>query len=304
MSSGATPGSETTFVDATVVPGTTYAYEIEAVTGDTVSDSVSTSAETKLPPLREARLQGWFNVRVRVIDQSGYEDFNSSRYKASLRFMPRCPKGACSVRWKMYREDAHGVLRRRGARYSGTFTGDFSVTCAGSPVTSTVTLTVRVVAARPINRRWRGPNRRPHRQRRRCAARVCERRGDLHATRPLHALGAVEVLRFTGEEMLVELPEEPDGLADLGGVDVAAALHPGGDVVPRSIPGEDLGVDALVGGSLDVALLERISAFDQHAPDQTVEPGRASAGESTTSGSRAAHSLSHSCRSRPGSHAP
>ena len=149
------PGSETTFVDATVVPGTTYAYEIEAVTGDTVSDSVSTSAETKLPPLREARLQGWFNVRVRVIDQSGYEDFNSSRYKASLRFMPRCPKGACSVRWKMYREDAHGVLRRRGARYSGTFTGDFSVTCAGSPVTSTVTLTVRVVAARPINRRWR-----------------------------------------------------------------------------------------------------------------------------------------------------
>lgn len=149
------PGSETTFVDATVVPGTTYAYEIEAVTGETVSDSVSTSAETKLPPLREARLQGWFNVRVRVIDQSGYDDFNSPRFKASLRFMPRCPKGACAVRWKMYREDAHGVLRRRGARYSGTFTGDFGVTCAGSRVTSTVTLTVRVVAARPINRRWR-----------------------------------------------------------------------------------------------------------------------------------------------------
>jgi hypothetical protein len=98
---------------------------IEAVTGETVSDSVSTGAETKLPPLREARLQGWFHVRVRVIDQSGYDDFNSSRFKASLRFMPRCPKGACAVRWKMYREDAHRVLRRRGARYSGA-----------SPVTS------------------------------------------------------------------------------------------------------------------------------------------------------------------------
>jgi hypothetical protein len=148
------PASASTFTDATVVPGKTYDYEIEAVLDDTTSERVSISATTKLPPVREARLQGWFNLRARVLSHRGYDE-PSERFKLSLRFRPSCPRGPCAVRWTMYGSEAGGVLRRRGARYTGTFTGDFDVTCGSTQVTSEVTLTIRVIAARPIKRRWR-----------------------------------------------------------------------------------------------------------------------------------------------------
>jgi hypothetical protein len=90
-------GSENAFMDDSVVPGRQYVYEIEARSADAISDRISATAETPVPPLRAARLAGAFNVRTRTLSQSGYVSYQAPVFGWSFR--PRCRAGACEVRW-------------------------------------------------------------------------------------------------------------------------------------------------------------------------------------------------------------
>jgi hypothetical protein len=150
LSSGAT-----SYVDDTVIPGRTYVYEVASVRGRENSDELaSTTVKVVRPPLRAARLEGWFRIKGRVNEWNGYGERPKGRY--GIRFRPRCREGACDVRWKVYDTRARGSLRRRGARYGGTYSGIFSTSCEGSKVSSEVTIQLRLTAARAFEREWRG----------------------------------------------------------------------------------------------------------------------------------------------------
>jgi len=53
----------------------TYSYEIEARADKAVSQRVPVSVEVPVPPLRAARLQGDFSVKVRTLSKSGYGEY-------------------------------------------------------------------------------------------------------------------------------------------------------------------------------------------------------------------------------------
>lgn len=147
-------GSETTFTDDTVVPGREYLYELEARSGNGVSDRIPTTAETVVPPLRAARVAGTFNVRTRTLSRSGYSSYQAPVF--GWRFRPRCREGACDIRWSdLHQRRVRGTLQRRGIRYRGSYTGPFTTQCAGVPATSSVEIELEVVAARVIGRQWR-----------------------------------------------------------------------------------------------------------------------------------------------------
>ena len=148
-------GTETTYTDRDVSPGTAYRYGIRSKSGGRASDVVFVGARTKVPPLKAARLQGAFNVRAKTLSSSGYQK-TAEAQSLGWRFKPKCKAGACTVAWSdLHARKVRARLRRSGARYSGTYTGFFNVLCAGTRSTSTVTLELRVKKARVIGGQWR-----------------------------------------------------------------------------------------------------------------------------------------------------
>jgi len=150
-----TAGSTTT--SARVSPPSdfvaTYSYEIEARADKAVSQRVPVSVEVPVPPLRAARLQGDFSVKVRTLSKSGYGEYVVPTFGWSFR--PRCGEGACDVLWRdLHERRIHAKLERRGARYRGSYTGLFTIECGGTRSTSHVTLELKVAAAKAIGHSW------------------------------------------------------------------------------------------------------------------------------------------------------
>lgn len=151
---GDVDGSTATYTDDRLAPGRGYSYEIEAHAGELVSDRVAVEARTRVPPLRAARVAGVFNVRTKELAASGYVEHPVPTY--GWQFRPRCNGGACDVRWNdLQRKRIRTILKRRAARYRGTYTGSFNVLCSGAQVTSVVEIRFKVEAARPIAGEWR-----------------------------------------------------------------------------------------------------------------------------------------------------
>lgn len=147
-------GSVTTFEDTSTLPGEEYAYEIEAQAGDVVSERVLVTAKTPMPPLRNARLAGSFNVKGKVVSRSGYGSYEKP--VLGWTFKPQCVEGACDVMWRdLHMKRVRSRLNQRGARYHGTYTGPYLIECSGTPSTSSVTLDVRVKTARVVQGKWR-----------------------------------------------------------------------------------------------------------------------------------------------------
>ena len=147
-------GAETSYSDDGVLPGKEYSYEIEARAKETVAPRVSVSAETPVPSLRAARLAGFFNVKTRFRSQSGYGDYDAPTF--GWRFTPKCKEGACDVRWNdLHTKRIHGKLERHGARYRGSYTGDFYMECSSAQVTTSLEIDLKVVKARALNGEWR-----------------------------------------------------------------------------------------------------------------------------------------------------
>lgn len=148
------PGSATTYTDESVVPGEEYAYEIEARAGATVAERVLVSTKTTLPPLNAARLAGDFNAKGRFESKTGYGDYSKPTY--GWKFRPRCVEGPCNVAWSdLHSKPIRATLKRSGSRYRGSFTGKWGMECGGSPMTSSVTIDLRVDAAKVVEDEWR-----------------------------------------------------------------------------------------------------------------------------------------------------
>jgi hypothetical protein len=147
-------GSDTSYVDDGLTPGKDYSYELEARAGDLTSDRVAVEATTRVPPVRAARVAGVFNIHTKELSASGYAEHPVPNF--GWQFRPRCTEGPCNVRWSdLQRKRIRTVLARKGARYSGTYTGPFNVTCAGAETTSVVEIRLKVEAARAIAGEWR-----------------------------------------------------------------------------------------------------------------------------------------------------
>lgn len=145
---------EVSFTDTDVSPGMGYSYGIEGRAGDLVSDRVTVEATAPTPSLREARVEGTFNVRTKKLSSSGYSQVRAPAL--GWQFRPRCSQGPCDVRWRdLQQKRLSTVFNRRGARYRGSYTGFFYVLCSGVRSTSSVSIRFKVDAARAIGAEWR-----------------------------------------------------------------------------------------------------------------------------------------------------
>jgi hypothetical protein len=152
---GVTRPPATRYVDEGAAPGATLTYEVVVVTdGLPASEPAVVRIRTPLPPLKDARLVGVFNVKLRRTSTYGISDV-PEKSSAGWRFRPECSTGPCDVRWTENFADLPALeLTRDGARYEGSATGKPGVTCGGTESTGSYSLVVRVVAAELIAGVW------------------------------------------------------------------------------------------------------------------------------------------------------
>lgn len=150
----------TGYRDTRVDPATTYRY---AVVG---SDAKGTSTvpavvaiTTGAPAVAEARLEGSFLVRMRVVASSGLRTDPSPLAGSGsmlFRYAPTCVRGPCDVRWSVRAHPSTGVLDRTRRRYRGVAHGPFLLrSCHGGVIDGRIAMGTHVAAAGPVNRTWR-----------------------------------------------------------------------------------------------------------------------------------------------------
>lgn len=152
---GSVTAPASTYTDEGVVPGKKYTYEIEALGGGLVSDRASVVVRTKVPRLKDARVQGTFNVELTTESQYGFQS-SLGKFTLGWKFSPKCESGACSVSVTVLNfKQLKTALKRKGGSYSGSDTGKFNATCAGTATTSTLTFKLTVKKAKAIADEWR-----------------------------------------------------------------------------------------------------------------------------------------------------
>jgi hypothetical protein len=144
-----------TYTDEDVVPGKKYTFEVEALAGGLVSDRASIEVTTKVPPLRDARVKGTFNVQLTTDSQYGFQS-SLGKFTLGWKFSPKCESGACNVTVKVLNfNQLKATLKRKGTSYAGSDTGKFNATCAGTTTNSTLTFQLKVKKAKAISDEWR-----------------------------------------------------------------------------------------------------------------------------------------------------
>lgn len=144
----------TSYTDETVLPGRRYTYRVEARGDDAESATASVEVRTEIPPMSEARVVGDFNVVFRVVSQSGFTSYPET-FTKGWAFRPRCRSGPCPVVWRdLGEESLRTTLRRSGATYSGSDTGNFNARCGDSPVTSSLAIEFKVTKAKAEAGEW------------------------------------------------------------------------------------------------------------------------------------------------------
>ena len=152
---GATGASETTYTDTGVVPGKSYAYGVAARIAAAASLPTALPVETPVPPLKDARVEGLFNVGFKAISQTGFQSYTGT-FNRGWELKPKCDAGACDVQWNDVDEKSlKSTLDRTKDRYSGADSGDFLAVCGDSPVTSDLAIEFRVTKAKAIDGEWR-----------------------------------------------------------------------------------------------------------------------------------------------------
>lgn len=150
----ASPGVST-YTDISAVPGQTYDYDVEAVGPTGTSDRASIQVAVPVPSLALARLQGDFNVKAKTLSHSGYTSYPAS-FTLGYHFDPKCDTGPCNVLWTDLSEKRFkATFTQKGARYTGSDTGDFGAVCSSTAHDSLLTFSIRVVKAKPIDGDWR-----------------------------------------------------------------------------------------------------------------------------------------------------
>ena len=148
------PGDTTTFNDDSVDPGKKYTYEVEAKAGELQTGFIRVKVSTPTPPLRDARLEGDFNVKFTFVSSSGFQS-TPKNFTAGWHFAPKCKSGACDVTWTDLTEKTlKGTLSRKRDAYSGKESGQFFATCGSHQVTSVLSITFKVTKAKGQSGEW------------------------------------------------------------------------------------------------------------------------------------------------------
>ena len=147
-------GTASRYDDKDVSPPGYHVYGVEATRGHQRSPAAMADARLAVPKLAAARLEGYFNIRLKVTSSSGYSgDLPKS---AGWHFRPKCRHGACDVIWSdnaSHTGHAHGAARH-GARYVISYSGYHFISCNGAHSTSVLHITLRVTKARVHDGEW------------------------------------------------------------------------------------------------------------------------------------------------------
>jgi hypothetical protein len=144
----------TSFVDDGVLPDVGYVYAVEAVGEGWAERAEPIEVRTPAAPLASARLEGLYAIEARDVSHFGFRRF-PGEFTSGWRLEPRCPEGACDVRWRDVRtRGLAGELRRRGATYDGSDEVRLA-RCGGARTTSTVRVEFEVARAASVDGAWR-----------------------------------------------------------------------------------------------------------------------------------------------------
>ena len=144
----------TTYTDIAVAPGASYTYEILAQVGTRTSSKISVVVQTLVPALADARLDGKYRVKAKYLRETGYISFPKP-FTLEWSFTPLCATGACNVRMvDLFLTQIRPTLHRSGTNYHGSDSGYFLGTCGSKRTTSSLTFSIRVVAAKASSGEW------------------------------------------------------------------------------------------------------------------------------------------------------
>jgi len=146
--------SATSTTDEDVRPGKTYRYEIRAKGKASSSDWVADEVKIRVPPLRDARVEGDFGITSHEISHYGYARYETPSF--GWQFKPKCRHGACDVVWRdVSLKNVHAVLNEKRGHYEGSYRGFFLSSCHGTHSISDVNMNFKVIKARAIAGEWR-----------------------------------------------------------------------------------------------------------------------------------------------------
>jgi serine/threonine protein kinase len=161
---GSVPGSTTTYSAGRLQAATPYAFEVVAVRGGKRSPvSADASTRTQAPPLSAAVLKGTSTVTYKMISLEppapSWTQQPGDTWQDSWTFTPVCSSGACDVdlSGKYVNNPFTMHLKRSGASYTGSAPLSQPSTCSSSgnsPLTTTLSVTVTVSAARGQGAQW------------------------------------------------------------------------------------------------------------------------------------------------------
>lgn len=146
----------TRLIDHGVLPQTTYRYGVTAVdAAGARTEAASVEVETNAPPLRDARLQGRFLMRMHVVQQSGLQG-DVGGGTMLFTFDPVCADGPCNVTWRREGRIGYGRLSRDAGNYAGRARAPFQIrSCHGGSLREKLVLAAKVVAAGAAHAGWR-----------------------------------------------------------------------------------------------------------------------------------------------------
>jgi hypothetical protein len=145
----------TRWVDHDVLPESRYTYAVQAIGQDGTTATSHVTARTKSAPIGTAPLTGVFNVHLHATSHYGFSSFGAESGNVGWRFTPTCTSGPCDTKLAdLHQKDFRLTLDRSGISYHGDVTLHGLVRCGGTPVASSITVTVRVTDAGVFDEEW------------------------------------------------------------------------------------------------------------------------------------------------------
>jgi hypothetical protein len=143
------------FTDRDAIPGERHLYAVRVETPEgAYSEAAKIRVRTPIPPLKDASLQGTFDVRTTFLSKTGYGDYAAPTF--GWKLSPTCGSGPCSAK---VRDNGWDELRftlvRDGRTYEASYTGRAHLECLDTPTTTTISIAVHVAKASVIDGEWR-----------------------------------------------------------------------------------------------------------------------------------------------------
>lgn len=153
---GSVPGTATSYRQGGLSPGTSYSYQVLAVSdGRRSPRSAPVTVTTATPPVKAAVLAGTDTVHYKDVTTYGL------KHKLSLRtdiwsFTPKCATGPCSVNLVGEVKGAQftATLQRSGAVYHGKAALKNTLVCGSVSYKSYLTIRIAVRAGKGARGRW------------------------------------------------------------------------------------------------------------------------------------------------------